>query len=122
VDDFKLEDRLCDFIKDFGDDLCSLELVLFFGRHPHARFNRTAVIHALNSGRFDCGGALKRLIDRKLVVTCLENGMALYALTKEEPAHSIVIELKKIDLRQWQTILEQILAAQGISEDIGNKI
>ena len=121
MEDFKLDDRLCDFIKDFGDDLCSLELLLFFGRHPHARFNRTAVIHALNSGRFDCGGALKRLIDRKLVVTCLENGMALYSLTKEEPAHSVVIELKKIDQRQWQKVLEQILTAQGISVDIEYK-
>jgi hypothetical protein len=117
VEDIRIDNRLSDFIKDFNDDLCSLELLLFFGRHPHARFNRTAALHALTPGRFDCGLALKRLMERKLVIPSYENGTALYSLTKEEPAHSIVLELKKIDHRQWQIILEKILQAQGIPEE-----
>jgi hypothetical protein len=113
VENVKIHNRLGDFIKDFGDDLCSLELLLFFGRHPNARFNRTAVLRALTARRFDTAIALKCLIDRKLVITYFENGITLYALTKEEPAYSIVAELKGIDRLQWQSLIGQIVKAQN---------
>jgi hypothetical protein len=115
VKDIQIEDKLCNFIKDFSDDLCCLELLLFFSRHPNARFNRTAVLHAsVTSRQFDAGIALKRLIDKKIIVTYSENGVALFALTKEEPAHSLTARLINIDQSQWQTIIENILDAQGI--------
>ena len=109
-----IEDKLYSFIKDFGDDLNSLELLLFFSRHPHARFNRTAVIHAVTTQTFDTGIALKRLTDKKIIVTYIENGITLYALTLEEPLHSLAAQLNSIDQRQWQIVLEHILDAQGI--------
>ena len=110
-----IDDKLCCFIKDFSDDLNSLELLLFFSRHPNARFNRNALLHApMTSGRFDCGIALKRLIDKKLVAVYPENGIILYSLTKEEPAHSISAELINIDQRQWQMIVEQIITARDL--------
>ena len=112
--DIDLEGKLITFIKDFGDDLCSLELLLFFSRHPNARFNRTAVIHSLTTRQFDTGIALKRLIDKKIIVTYTENGLSLYALTKEEPAHSLATQMVSIDQYQWQIILGYILDAQGI--------
>ena len=112
--DVEIEDKLCNFIKGFGDDLCSLELLLFFSRHPNARFNRTAILHALTSKQFDTGISLKQLIDKKMIVTYLENGITLYGLTKEEPTHSLAAQLIDIDQRQWQIILEQLLNAQGI--------
>ncbi len=109
-----IEDKLCNFIKGFGDDLCSLELLLFFSRHPNARFNRTAVLHAANSRQFDTGISLKQLIDKKMVVTYSENGVTLFALTKEEPCHSLAARLVTIDQRQWQIIVGNILDANGI--------
>jgi hypothetical protein len=114
VKNIDIEDKLFSFIKDFGDDLNSLELLLFFSRHPHARFNRTAVIHAITSQQFDTGIALKRLTDKKIVVTVFENGITLFALTKEEPMHSLAAQMNEIDQRQWQIILEHLLDAQGI--------
>jgi hypothetical protein len=113
VEDVKTHNQLADFIKDFCDDLCSFELLLFFGRHPNARFNRTAVLRALAARRFDTAIALKRLTDRKLVITHFENGITLYALTKEEPAYSIVAELRNIDHLQWQTLAEQIITGRN---------
>jgi hypothetical protein len=112
--DIDIEDKLCNFIKDFGDDLFSLELLLFFSRHPNARFNRTSILHVLTTKQFDTGIALKRLIDKKIVVTHSENGVSLYALTREEPLHSLAAGLVNIDQRQWQVIVEQILNAQEI--------
>jgi hypothetical protein len=112
--DIDVEDKLCNFIKDFCDDLISLELLIFFSRHPLARFNRTAVIHALLNNQFDTGIALKRLMDKKIVIASNENGMTLYSLTREEPAHSLAVELVTIDQSKWQRVLEQILKVQGI--------
>jgi hypothetical protein len=112
--DIEIEDKLCNFVMDFGDDLNSLELLVFFCRHPRVKFNRTAVIHALLANQFDAGIALKRLIDKKIIITNNEHGVTLYSLTKEEPVNSLASELVNIDQNQWQKILGQILKAQGI--------
>ncbi len=110
----KIEDKLGLFIKEFSADLCSLELLIFFSRHPHARFNSTAVLHALTTKRYDTNAALKILVEKKIVVSHFENGIFLYSLTKEEPAHSLATQLVSIDQGQWQTIIEHILDGQEI--------
>jgi hypothetical protein len=112
--DIDVEDKLCNFIKDFCDDLNSLELLIFFSRHPLAKFNRTAVVHALLAKQFDAGIALKRLIDKRIIVTSNVNGMTLYSLTREEPSYTLAVELVNIDQSKWQRVLEQILKAQNI--------
>jgi hypothetical protein len=114
VKEIKIEDKLCIFIKNFCEDLCSLELLLFFSRHPNARFNRSAISHAVSSKRFDTGIALKKLLDSHVVVSYVENNLTLYALTKAEPEHSLACQLLNIDQGQWSFILEQILEAQDL--------
>jgi hypothetical protein len=114
VREIQIEDRLNNFIKIFSEDLCSLELLLFFSRHPHARFNKTAILHASTTKKLDASAALEWLVDKKIVISHPENGIVLYSLTKEEPAHSLAVQLVDIDQRQWQMILESILDAQGI--------
>jgi hypothetical protein len=114
VKEIKIEDQLCIFIKNFCDDLCSLELLLFFSRHPNARFNRSALLHAVTTKRFDTGLALKKLIDHEVVTTYTENNVVLYALTKAEPTYTLARQLLTIDQSQWQVILLQILDAQDL--------
>jgi hypothetical protein len=114
VKEIKIEDKLCIFIQNFCDDLCSLELLLFFSRHPNARFNRSAISHAVTSKRFDTGIALKKLIDKRVITTYVENNLTLYALTKEEPNRTLAIQLLNIDQGQWTLILEEILNAQDL--------
>jgi hypothetical protein len=109
VENINTRDMIANFIKNFANDLCSLELLMFFGRHPNARFNRTAVLRAISAKRFDTGIALKHLMDQKLVITFFENGITLYALSKEELIRTAVFELKNIDRLQWQSLVEQIL-------------
>jgi len=109
-----IEEKLCNFIHEFCDDLSVLELLLFFGRHPHARFNRTVVLHAISSKRFDTALALKKLIDKNLVVIYNENNIILYSLTKAEPAHSLTTQLLTGGQSQWTAIMEQILDDQDI--------
>jgi hypothetical protein len=114
VKDIIIEDKLCTFIKDFCDDLSTLQLLLFFSRHPNAHFNRSALMHALTTKQFDTGIALKKLIDKKVVMTGTENGFSLYCLTKDEPSRSLTIQMVGIDQSQWQTILGHILDAHEI--------
>ena len=112
--DIQIEDKLGNFIKEFSEDLCSLELLLYFSRHPHARFNRNALVHASTTRKFDTDQALKTLVEKKIVVSHSENGIILYSLTKDEPVHSLAAQLVNIDQGQWQIILEHILDAHGI--------
>jgi hypothetical protein len=114
VKEIKIGDELCIFVKSFCDDLCSLELLLFFSRHPNARFNRSAISHAVTSKRFDTGIALKKLIEKRVIATYIENNLTLYALTKEEPHRTLAMHLLSIDQGQWQLILEEILDAQDL--------
>lgn len=116
MEEIKIEDRLCEFIRAFSDDLNGLELVLFFGRHPNAKFNRTALLHALNVRQFDAGLALKKLVNRKIIETCSENGITLYSLTADESVRSLINSLVNLGQRQWQIILEQILKDQGLQD------
>lgn len=109
--DIAIQNKLLEFIKDFGDDLSSLELLLFFGRHPHTRFNQTAIVQALNVRQFDRAKALRCLINKGLVVTCSENGITLYSLTRDASQRSLVLGLLDINQHQWQLIAERILQA-----------
>ena len=73
--------------------------------------------HALTSKQFDTGIALKRLGEQQLVISYTEHGITLYALTKEEPARSLALELLNIEQKQWQAFLEQILEAQDEEQE-----
>ncbi len=110
----EIEDKLSNFINEFSDNLYCLELLMFFSRHPNARFNRSAILHAVKIEHFEASLSLKHLVDKKVVVAYPENGITLYALTKEEPARTLASQLVSIDQHQWQIILEQLLNAQGI--------
>jgi len=114
VDEFSVEDNLCNFIKDFCDDLSTLQLLLFFSRHPNAHFNRSALMHALPVKQFDTGVALERLIEKKIVVASHENGLNLFSLTNNEAIRTLAIQMLNIDQSRWQVILDNILDAHGI--------
>jgi hypothetical protein len=114
VKDVKIEDKLSNFIDEFSDNLYCLELLMFFSRHPNARFNRSAILHSVKIEHFEASISLKHLVDKKVIVAHSENDITLYGLTKEEPAHTLASQLVSIDQNQWQIILDQLLNAQGI--------
>jgi len=113
LEDLQLEANLQNLIAELSDDLYTLELLIFFSRHPHARFNNAAVLRAVHNRPYDTNVALKKLITRKIIVTQFENGINLYSLTTEEPVHSMCSKLVNIDQQQWRMILENILDIQG---------
>ncbi len=114
--DLRIEDKLCNFIKDYCDDLNTLQLLLFFSRHPNAHFNRSALTQYLDSRHFDAGTSLKKLMEKKIIVVKQENGIHLYSLTREETSRGLALQMLTIDQAQWQIVLEQILDAHDIPE------
>jgi len=104
-----MRDDLCEFIKDFNEDLDSLELLLFFGRHPNARFNQRAVIHSTSLRRFEEIRSLKNLVDKGLVSAQTENGTTLYSLTLDCSSREKILGLRDIDQSQWQTIVDKLI-------------
>ena len=110
VPQITIAEKLYQFIKEYADDRCCLELLRFFGGYPHARFSRLAVIHALdvNGGRLYTGRALRHLTDKGVVKTYIENNVCFYSLTEDESLRSLASDLGKLDWRQWQLVVRQI--------------
>jgi hypothetical protein len=99
---------LARFLKSFNDDQCSLELLLYFGRHPLTRFNQPVVLSCLGSVRPDVERALRRLLLKKLVVRFMENGVALFGLTHDEYVRNMITGMGRLDHSQWQRLLKQV--------------
>jgi hypothetical protein len=99
---------LTKFLKSFGDDQCSLELLLYFGKHPITKFSQAVVFGALGSFRADIERSLKRLLRKNLVALCIENGVDLFYLTKDEYVRSMVTGIAGLDRPQWNQLLKQV--------------
>jgi hypothetical protein len=107
VKEITVDEKLCQFIKEYGNDRCSLELLRFLGRHPHARFCRLAIVPALSARSLDMQEALRHLMDKGLVTEYAANGVHFYSLTEDESLRSLALGLAALDWHQWQLMLEQ---------------
>ncbi len=104
-----VEGRLRQFIGEYCDGRGSLQLLLFLGRHPLARFSHLAIVHALDAQKADIDEAIQHLTDKGVVVTQIaENGLYFYSLTEDESLRDRVSELVTLDWWQFQLMLEQI--------------
>ncbi len=101
--------ELSHFIKENSDDYYTLQLMLFFADHPYTRFNELAIIHALNPecGRRGIQKALRELVAKGIIKTCVDSNMHLYSLL--ENARSLILELAGLDLGQRQPLLRQTI-------------
>ena len=103
-----VEDKLFQFIKDCWQNQCSLEIILFLGKHPCTRFNCRAITQTAIAQGLDIQRALSNLISRGLVTNYSDNGNALYSLTKEEPLRSLVLSMVDLNRYELQTAMRQI--------------
>ncbi len=108
--DLELDNKQRELIECYCDDLNSLEILMFFSRHPQSRFNQTALIHSASHGNIDNRSSLKKLIDKKIIVKTIENGTILYSLNKKEPEYSQICKINQMDQGQRQTLIEQFIS------------
>lgn len=101
------QEKACDFVREFADDRYSLRLLRFLGMHPYARFGRLAILHAecTDSRKSFLEKALRRLVDQGIVKECVENGFSLYSLTEDKTLANRVMELAKLDWREWRIVV-----------------
>jgi len=113
ISEIAIAEKLSQFTREYADSHCCLELLRFFGAYPHARFNKLAVIHALdvNGRKLSMEKALKHLIDKGIVKTYIENSVRLYSLTEDGSLRSLALDLAKLDWPQWQLVVRQIHSA-----------
>lgn len=67
-------------VKKVNGDPCSVELLLFLGRHPYTQFSSLAIVHALNAWKADVEKAILRLEEKGLVKCYTRNGVSFYSL------------------------------------------
>ncbi len=109
VSEVAIEEKLCQFIKEYADgQYCLLELLRFWGRHPNTRFSQLAIVHALDSRRLYVETALKHLINEGIIKTYIENGDFRYSLTEDEELRNLVLDLARLNWCQWQLMLGQM--------------
>ncbi len=103
-----VEGNLLQFAKEYCNNYSSLELLLFFGRHPHAWFSQQAIIRALDARKAEIFEAIQYLMDKGLVVTRTnESGLRFFSLAKDSPSRDSVLELVALDFQhiEWLTSL-----------------
>jgi hypothetical protein len=103
------ETRLQEFIESSEIDIDCLELLMFFGRHPQLKFNRSALINVAGHSLTACQKALNNLVKNKIVIRTLENGMPLYSLTKTEPEFSFISRILELDRNRRQSLVEGLV-------------
>ncbi|MBI2849573.1 MAG: hypothetical protein HYX80_00840 [Chloroflexi bacterium] len=72
-------------IEEQRHDYYAWHLILFFAEHPYVRFNRLAVIHALNqdNGRRFIQKALDELIEQGIIKASTEGNLPLFSLAED---------------------------------------
>src|SRR3990172_9293706 len=73
------------FIEEQRNDYYAWQLIVFFAEHPYVRFNRLAIIHALNqdNGRRYIQIALDELIEQGIIKVSTDANMSIYSLAED---------------------------------------
>jgi hypothetical protein len=93
-------EELLGFLEQYATDRLKTELLAFWGRHPKAKFSRSAIRCALDFGKLDVDRALEQLVETGLVDVCANSKMPLYSLTANEERRRLVLELASLSWAQ----------------------
>lgn len=96
------------FLEKHGDNRVKWELLVFWGRHPNARFDRKVVCYALDCKKLDAERALGAMVEERLLDSYTGNDVTLYSLTKNEERRRPVLELAALGWNRWQLMLKRI--------------
>ena len=100
------------FLQEYGDSRVKRELLLFWGMHPNARFDRRAICYALDCNKLDAERALRTMVEEGLLDETMCNSVTLYLLTTNEERRRAVLELAALSWEQWQ-----LMVRSGEQED-----
>jgi hypothetical protein len=97
-----LHEDLISFLRDNEFTGIKLRLLLFWGRHPQAKFNIDCVAHVLDITRHHLREIMSELIDQGLInEQYCTSGIAHYSLNHEHSLSQHVQDLAQLD---WSSI------------------
>lgn len=105
TNEISVSEEVCNLIKEYKNDYCSLQLILFFADHPYMQFDELAIIHALNqdNGSVYIQRTLSNFVERGIIKTQIGSSGSLYSLP--ENVRRLVLELAKLAPHQRQLLL-----------------
>ncbi len=95
------EESLYRFLEEHGDNRVKRELLLFWGMHPNARFDRKVICYALDYSKLDTEGALRAMVEEELLDKHICNGVTLYSLTRNEERRQQLLALSTFGWDRW---------------------
>jgi len=102
---------LLSFLKENDFTGFKLKLLLFWGRHPQAKFNLDCIAHVLETSRHQLHTTLGELIDKDMVKeNYCSSGIAHYSLNQDHVVNHYASELSKLD---WSVIKNLEVALEG---------
>lgn len=102
------EESLYRFLHEHGDNRVKRELLLFWGMHPNARFDRRTICYVLDCSKLDMERALRTMVEEGLLDKRISNGVTLYSLTPDEKKRRPILELAGFSWDQWQLMLRRM--------------
>jgi hypothetical protein len=97
-----LHEDLMSFLKENEFTGLKLRLLLFWGRHPQARFNIDCIAHVLDITRHHLREVMRDLIDQGMInEQYCTNGIAHYSLNHE---HSLSQHIQLLAELDWSAI------------------
>ena len=109
------EEQLLRFLEKYAGNRLKTELLAFWGRHPNAKFTRSAISCALDCKKSDMDTALKDLVGTEMVDRCMHNGVTFYSLTANDERRRAVIELASLNYWERHQLIVKC-AGQGIGQ------
>lgn len=102
------EESLYRFLEEHGNNRMKRELLLFWGMHPNAKFNRLIICYAVDSNKLDIKIVLGAMVEAGLLDTHIYNGETLYSLTTNEDRRRPLLALAALDWDRWQLMLRRM--------------
>ena len=102
------EESLYRFLEKHSDNRAKRELLLFWGMHPNARFDRKVICYALDVSKLDMEGALRAMVEEGLLDKHISNGVTLYSLTTNEDSRQPILALAALGWDRWQLMIKRV--------------
>lgn len=111
------EESLYRFLEEHGNDRLKSGLLLFWGMHPNAKFDKKVICYALDCNKLDAERALRAMVEEGLLDKHICNGLILYSLTTNQERRHPIMTLATLGWDRWQFMLRGIEQRHRVTKD-----
>ena len=105
------EKQLFQLLSEYSGNRAKKDLLVFWCRHPNAKFARSAIYCDSGLNRLEVDKALEEMVEAGLVDTSVHNSVRLYWLTANEERRRPITELATLGWTQWQRMVNRMAEA-----------